>query len=120
MRNQRGDNMSDTEKLKRELHVAVQVDTPSYLVDLCHRALKRIDQLEADNLRLRDEMESGSWFKESDIDALQAENERLRKIEEAAKLACPHGERLLHGANVSISAAAYKALCAATAKAEGN
>lgn len=37
----------------------------------------------------------------------------------AALLAAPHGETLIHGPNVSISAAAYQALCAAIAKATG-
>lgn len=39
------------------------------------------------------------------------------ELYEAALLAAPHGDRLLHGPNVSISADAYRALCAALAKA---
>lgn len=37
----------------------------------------------------------------------------------AALLAAPHGDSLQHGPNVSISAAAYRALCTALAKARG-
>ena len=37
----------------------------------------------------------------------------------AAAMAAPHGDRLQHGPNVSISAAAYRALCAALSKARG-
>lgn len=44
--------------------------------------------------------------------------EAFPELYAAAKAAAPHGSRLQHGPNVSMSAAVYKALCAAIDKAE--